>query len=797
MITKLKNIKNFGVFNNFDWDNTVRTDKGNNIVSFNKMNILYGRNYSGKTTLSRIFRCFKKLELHKKYLKAKFEIEHSGSGVLNQSNLSSPYTFRVYNKDFINENLSWLSNDDGVIKPFAVLGETNVTIETEIIQKQSILGSIDKKTGLRFELKNKEDEYKKKEKEFDKKQKALDEKLKEKASLIKRKTQICDNITYNISNISADIKKIIDNINYRPLSDDKKQIALSQIQEKPKDRINTLQKVELNCAYLYDTSSELLKKNIEPTESIQALLNDHFLSEWVLQGSLHHRGKRDTCAFCGQKIPEDLWDRLDRHFNEESKLLKDNIEYKIKEIEEEKNKLQRLRFLKKEQFYINLQDKFDQLNGLLIAVIDDYIKGLDILISLLSKRCGQIFKPSEIVPDYPEFINDLDIFMNIQIDLNNLIEENNELNKTLQRDHAKAKEELRLTDVFEFIEMINYKKETSNIKKAENEKDKLRKEVADKTVEISELENEIKKLKESSQDESQGANKINEYLNNYFGHNNLTLKPQNDDSGKVYSFIINRMGREAHSLSEGECSLISFCYYMAKLEEIDTKDKELIIWIDDPISSLDSNHIFFVFSLIENEITKPKKYQQLFISTHNLEFLKYLKKLTRPFVKDQGTKNKIFQDEYFIIESFGEESKIKPMPTYLKNFVTEFNYLFDQIYRCVLPDAKTEIYFNFGNNLRKFLEAYLYYKYPGHDSTEALKKFFGDNKYSTDVINRIQNEYSHLCGIFERSMRPLDIPEMKSIAEYVLLTIKENDSEQFYSLLKSINGDPASLNFIH
>jgi wobble nucleotide-excising tRNase len=69
---------------------------------------------------------------------------------------------------------------------------------------------------------------------------------------------------------------------------------------------------------------------------------------------------------------------------------------------------------------------------------------------------------------------------------------------------------------------------------------------------------------------------------------------------------------------------------MAKLEDEKSKDKKLIIWIDDPISSLDSNHIFFIFSLIETVIAKPKIYKQLFISTHNLDFLKYLKRLSRP-----------------------------------------------------------------------------------------------------------------------------------------------------------------------
>lgn len=41
---------NFGSYKNFKW--------GNNLEEFKTINIFYGRNYSGKTTLSRIARSF-------------------------------------------------------------------------------------------------------------------------------------------------------------------------------------------------------------------------------------------------------------------------------------------------------------------------------------------------------------------------------------------------------------------------------------------------------------------------------------------------------------------------------------------------------------------------------------------------------------------------------------------------------------------------------------------------------------------------------------------------------------------
>ena len=71
---------------------------------------------------------------------------------------------------------------------------------------------------------------------------------------------------------------------------------------------------------------------------------------------------------------------------------------------------------------------------------------------------------------------------------------------------------------------------------------------------------------------------------------------------------------------------------------INTNGKKPIIWIDDPISSLDSNHIFFMYSLISEKIALNKNFEQLFISTHNLDFLKYLKRLRNTFIEAKSMK---------------------------------------------------------------------------------------------------------------------------------------------------------------
>ena len=77
MITKI-DIERFGLFSNYCWKQHIGTE--NNHI-FSKMNIIYGRNYSGKTTLSRIFRCIEMKQLHNNYHNGIFAITTDNSTI--------------------------------------------------------------------------------------------------------------------------------------------------------------------------------------------------------------------------------------------------------------------------------------------------------------------------------------------------------------------------------------------------------------------------------------------------------------------------------------------------------------------------------------------------------------------------------------------------------------------------------------------------------------------------------------------------------------------------------------------
>ena len=155
MITKFKSINNLAVFQNFIWDTVIRDD-GNNVVLFKPINIFYGRNYSGKTTLSRIVRALETGNISDKFENPQFEVSIQGVADTTLNNLTAHgKKIRVFNEDFVKDNLRFIINSDESIMPFAIIGG-NATIEADIQILKNDLGNSEEEneSGFYLELKN-------------------------------------------------------------------------------------------------------------------------------------------------------------------------------------------------------------------------------------------------------------------------------------------------------------------------------------------------------------------------------------------------------------------------------------------------------------------------------------------------------------------------------------------------------------------------------------------------------------------------------------------------------------------
>lgn len=799
-------IASFGSFQGLDWKKTVK-DSGKTTHYFKRLNVLYGRNYSGKTTLSRIFRSLETRKLPLNYAGSAFTLTGDNGAVTHAGLMAHNYDVRVYNRDFVTDNLSFLINQDagGVIKTFAIVGEQNKEIDDAIAAIEAKLGSVEGKAGLRFDL-----EAKKKERDSTKSARItasneLDDKLRSHAAEKIKQNPNFRSPVYNIDHIRRDIATT-SKTGFVALTPEEQVGRIKLLTQEALPDITDTLSVSLKLESLTATSEPLLSKLIAPTKAIEELLKDSALQLWVKQGMGHHRAKRDTCAFCRQDLPHDIWQVLDEHFSKESGDLETSLDAAIKSVTVEIGTIAGLNTFTGAQFYIDERIAFEASSKALNQALAIYKKDLEALKKSLETRKNNLFQPTPFkTPDY-----DAKEIAKHVADINALIGKNNSKTATLEKHKTDAREALRLADVFAFAEAIAYDKELGRIATLKATADTASTAFTDAEKEIRDAEAEIQTLRAQQKDERKGATRVNTLLNNFFGHDGIKLEARDGTDNSNVKFEITRNGKSAYNLSEGECSLIAFCYFMAKLEDPESKGKELIIYIDDPISSLDGNHIFFMFSLIESLITKPAKkpncpntyrYKQLFISTHNLDFLKYLKRLSFPSRKlpaaDGGKQKSVSDHEYFMIERNGGSSKIMLMPSYLKDYTTEFHYLFHQIYKCKDQTAEAENhepFFGFGNNLRKFLEAFLFFKFPYHDNKsepyERIKKFFGDeDDTAIALINRLSNEFSHLEEVPDRGFKPVEIPEIAKVANYVLDKIYISDKVQYNSLLKSI-GQP-------
>ena len=113
-----------------------------------------------------------------------------------------------------------------------------------------------------------------------------------------------------------------------------------------------------------------------------------------------------------------------------------------------------------------------------------------------------------------------------------------------------------------------------------------------------------------------------------------------------------------------------------------------------------------------------------------------------------------------------------------------------QIYKvsqCVaVTDDNYDILYSFGNSARKFLEMYLYFKYPtNEDLLPKLKRFFDPEDVPPILINRLLNEGSH-GPTPENSLRTEIDPETIPVAKKILQLLQK-DSEQYSAFMESIS----------
>jgi wobble nucleotide-excising tRNase len=792
-IKSIAEIDNFGIFKNFDWDSNLKYQNKqgqDEIYDFKDINILYGRNYSGKTSLSKIIRALEIKSISSKYENPNFKIELSDGSIISPNNLSTfAHPIHVYNSDFVKENLKFIHDENANIESFSVtLGGDNQEILNRIQLLKKELGSNieNNETELHLAIKNKTLDVKNATQVHKQTNDILDNLLKNKASgssdSIRSLPNLYGDQEYNVGKLKRTDIPLVLNSAYQPLNDEKELELRNILDQRELNNPPELSAYTLNFPSLINSTATILKTVVGNSQKIQELINTPSLNSWVQTGHSLHLD-RSTCAFCNNEISDTRRKELAQHFDQEFQLLQNRISKGIQHLEQFLVGNELRIDVDINQYYQKYHIDLFELNNELEAALKKQKSSITHLKTLLEQKNGNPF--TELEAEYPQ-----DHSAEIKITLEKISQIRNlciQFNSQLRTQQNEAKRALRLNHIYHFLQDINYSQRNTDIDLTFAAIAPLEMELETLQTRKTTIAAEIKRAEDKLKSEGEACKRINDILNHDFGHQALSLNAIENPLAQNIHFEIHRNGAKAHNLSEGEESLIAFCYFLAKIQDDLEQNKNPILWIDDPICSLDNNHIYFIYSLIEN-ICLENKFSQIFVSTHNLDFLKYLNQLT-----PMGKTEYRFKREraFYQVEKTFFGSMLKKMAYHLEQNSSEFIYLFDIIYQCSLAnevnDSNHLYFYNFANNARKFLEIYTYYLFPNPalKDRQRLQKFWGD-RLPRIFSERINHDGSHAVTILEGKITLRDFSEINTNAKLILNKLNECNPEQYKSLLESI-----------
>lgn len=682
---------------------------GTSLFNLKKINFIYGSNGSGKTTVSN----FISNPIDKKY---------------QDCNLKwlagQPIETMVYNKEFKDKNF----NSTNIIKGIFTLGKAT-DIEIKLINKKKenlkiihdegikLKGSLEKLKGTdetEGDIKIVENDFKEhcwkniyKEYEY----------FKEAFTGSMQKQTFKDKLLNEFQNNKSDT------------------LALEELKEKsetifgevpqPLYQINNIEFLELNqieCDAIWNEKI-IGKSDVNIAKLIQRLN----INDWVNQGKGFIQDD-NICPFCQQEtLTADFRLQLEKYFDT---TFIESIE-KIKQFKQKYDLLSENLINQLNQ--IEIEHKNTKNTKLDVDKFSIYLKTLSTQINsnkeILNNKIKEPSRSLELVPT-KEQLNDLEVIIN---KANEDIKKHNQIVANYQTEKTNLINLIWKFLIVKFDEDI--KEHIKKIDGLQKGIDKLTESYNAKKKEWSDLNKEIKELDKNVTSVQPTIDEINNLLR-FYGFLNFEIVPSEIEKNQ-YQIKREDGSLAQETLSEGEITFITFLYYYQLTKGTTNQDEvsnDRVLVIDDPISSLDSNVLFVVSTLIKNIIDDIKankgNIKQLIILTHNVYFHKEVSFINS---RDTGVRN----DTHFWI--LRKNNKISQFYPYEKNPIqTSYQLLWQE-----LKDKEKSSMITIQNTMRRIIENY--FKILGNYSDETLiAKFknYEDQMICRSLISWI-NDGSH------------------------------------------------------
>lgn len=488
-------------------------------------------------------------------------------------------------------------------------------------------------------------------------------------------------------------------------------------------KMSLVPNLDLTRLIAFESSPILAKKVIGKEDvNVSAIIQRLGNSDWIRQGMRFLEHTDDQCPFCQQVIPrnfeQDLAEYFDETFEADSKAVST---------------------LRTNYFQV-ADETLAQARALLSAdcthldkdKISLEIQALEALVLVNKDRMEKkVSSPSTKIEF--EGVDDIQNgFAEIISAANVKVTEHNRLVASFTAEQSKLTGEVwkYLVETELKSTLTDYSSEKSQLKSAIESisltRDKAKQNVAAGQVDIDQIETELTSVKPT-------VIAINKILKN-FGFRSFSLDPA--CLGNSYK-LIRSDGKDAkQTLSEGEKSFVTFLYFYHLLRGSITTSgitSDRIVVIDDPVSSLDSDVLFIVSSLIKELFATVRKkdshLKQIFVLTHNVHFHKEI-----TYDQRRKAEASLSDETFWIVRKPADYSTVEFHTT--NPIRTSYQLLWAELKKFPAPALTLQ------NTMRRILENY-FKILGGVDTYHLVGSFEGIEKVQCQSLISWVNDGSH------------------------------------------------------
>ena len=687
----------------------------NNVATYNTpatladlkpVNYIFGANGTGKTTISRVI---EQADGH----------QHCQLNWLN----NSPLQVMVYNQDFVERNF----NQTNTVRGVFTLGDNQVEAENEIIRLQpdidKLVGEID---GLKKHL-NGEDGESGKRKELIDLEPVLRESCWKQKQLYDQWFQVAfAGVRNNAERFKAKIIEEKASNTAVLFSLDELKAKAATVFSNSISRIAALTVLSASNLIAIETHALLQKPIIGNQDvDIAALINSLGNSDWVKQGLHYHQQDPSICPFCQQSTTDELSANLESFFS-------DAYDRDVQSL----NQLLAGYRTGIESLVAIVQNNLELNNTFLNA--DLYIAEANLLNERLKVNVSlieaKIAEPSRKVV--------LEPISEIMTKLQNLVTEANEATTShnLTVTNIASEKQALVSQVWKYV-LNELSGELAQYEQSKIRLDRtiagMETSLATKQQQLLTLESQVQALEKQTTSIHPTKDAINNLLQT-FGFSSFFIDVV-DERGHYKICRLN--GDDAsRSLSEGEKTFITFLYFYSLIKGAQSSSgttTNRVVVFDDPISSLDSDILYIVSSLmkavIEDVRSQTGPIKQVLVLTHNVYFHKEVT------YSPNRNKNGLLRDESFwLVKKQAQGSIVQRCP---ENPIRS-------AYELLWEDVKTENVSSVSlqNTLRRIIENY-FTMWGGKGKDEICALFEGREKLICQSLFSWVNDGSHSIAI--------------------------------------------------